>query len=446
MPKHEPMSAKAIGKKIKSKGLQKLKFYCQMCQKQCRDANGFKCHLTSEAHQRQLLLFAENPNRYLNDFSGEFMRDFLNLVKRRYSTKRVHANQVYQEYIKERDHLHMNATRWTTLTGFVKWMGRKGKVVWFYLSIKSNCQFCLGICNVEENEKGLFLTYIDRDPETLKRQEELDKKEKMAKDDCERQAKIINEQIERGKRLEEMKNAKKGVDAEKNGNEGCSEDEEDTKFAKQLFHKESEDQKITFQLPVKEPLKNRLKLGPSLSSTPFGLGTSKSIKVEEPDSDTKPIAFSFGKKEKTSSSGKRVTSALDDIIKEQEEWKAKKAKNGKAKLESWLVPGIVVRVTTKDLGPTYHNKKAVVEKIPEEFIGLVKMIDTGDLVKLDEAHLQTIVPRIGSQVMILRGLYRERKGTIVEVLEKIEKVAVKVDGSSSGKTIELSLDDVSKLA
>ena len=190
MPKHEPLTAKAIGKRIKSKGLQKLKFFCQMCQKQCRDANGFKCHLTSEAHQRQLLLFAENPGRYISDFSGEFLKDFLHLLKRRYSTKRVFANQVYQEYIKDRDHLHMNSTRWCTLTGFVKWMGR------------------MGICHVDQTEKGLFITYIDRDPETLMRKAEAAKKEKMTKDDEERQAKVIEDMIERGRQAEAKK--KKG--------------------------------------------------------------------------------------------------------------------------------------------------------------------------------------------------------------------------------------------
>ena len=31
---------KALSNKMKSKGLQKLKWYCQLCEKQCRDENG----------------------------------------------------------------------------------------------------------------------------------------------------------------------------------------------------------------------------------------------------------------------------------------------------------------------------------------------------------------------------------------------------------------------
>ena len=36
------LTPKAIANRIKAKGLQKLRWYCQMCNKQCRDENGFK--------------------------------------------------------------------------------------------------------------------------------------------------------------------------------------------------------------------------------------------------------------------------------------------------------------------------------------------------------------------------------------------------------------------
>ena len=46
-----------------AKGLQRLKFFCGMCQKQCRDANGFKCHMESETHIRQMELFMAQPDK-----------------------------------------------------------------------------------------------------------------------------------------------------------------------------------------------------------------------------------------------------------------------------------------------------------------------------------------------------------------------------------------------
>ena len=54
MPKVERGTPKDIANRMKAKGLQKLKFYCQMCSKQCRDENGFKCHLTSDSHLRNM--------------------------------------------------------------------------------------------------------------------------------------------------------------------------------------------------------------------------------------------------------------------------------------------------------------------------------------------------------------------------------------------------------
>lgn len=56
---------------LQAKGLQKLRWYCQVCQKQCRDENGFKCHLTSESHRRQMACVAENPDRFMDEYSTE---------------------------------------------------------------------------------------------------------------------------------------------------------------------------------------------------------------------------------------------------------------------------------------------------------------------------------------------------------------------------------------
>ena len=89
--------------------------------------NGFKCHTSSEAHQRQLLLFAETPESFLDAYSGEFEKSFISLLSRCHGTKRTFANAVYQEYIKEKDHTHMNATKWTTLVS-----SQFAKNLWLY--------------------------------------------------------------------------------------------------------------------------------------------------------------------------------------------------------------------------------------------------------------------------------------------------------------------------
>lgn len=94
MGRAEVGTPKYLANKMKAKGLQKLRWYCQMCQKQCRDENGFKCHTTSESHQRQLLLFAETPGKFIFSFSKEFSDGYMELLRRRFGTKRVAANKV----------------------------------------------------------------------------------------------------------------------------------------------------------------------------------------------------------------------------------------------------------------------------------------------------------------------------------------------------------------
>ena len=100
MGKNEFLTPKAIANRIKAKGLQRLRWFCQMCQKQCRDENGFKCHCMSDSHKRQMLIFAENPHKFMDQFSKEFESDFLAVLKARHYTSKVSAIHVYNEYIR----------------------------------------------------------------------------------------------------------------------------------------------------------------------------------------------------------------------------------------------------------------------------------------------------------------------------------------------------------
>ncbi|XP_034225122.1 KIN17-like protein isoform X2 [Prunus dulcis] len=124
MGKNDFLTPKAIANRIKAKGLQKLRWYCQMCQKQCRDENGFKCHCMSESHQRQMQIFGENSNRIVDGYSEEFEQSFLDFMKRSHRFSRIAATVVYNEYINDRHHVHMNSTEWATITEFVKHLGR----------------------------------------------------------------------------------------------------------------------------------------------------------------------------------------------------------------------------------------------------------------------------------------------------------------------------------
>lgn len=73
----------------------------------------------------------------------------------------------------------MNATKWNSLTEFVKYLGRES------------------ICRVEDTEKGLLISWIDNSPEALRRQEALRRKNLQDQGDEELETKMIREQIKR---------------------------------------------------------------------------------------------------------------------------------------------------------------------------------------------------------------------------------------------------------
>jgi DNA/RNA-binding protein KIN17 len=147
-----------------------------------RDENGFKCHTQSESHVRQMLLIGEDSRKHISDYSQQFQRDFLQLLRTAHGEKKININHFYQEYISNKEHVHMNATRWPSLTEFAKWLGREG------------------ICRVEEGDKGLEVAWIDNSPEALRRQDAIRKKERQDRGDEEREQKLIREQVERARR------------------------------------------------------------------------------------------------------------------------------------------------------------------------------------------------------------------------------------------------------
>ncbi|KAI1036818.1 hypothetical protein LB503_003107 [Fusarium chuoi] len=179
MPKAEVGSTKYVANRMKAKGLQRLRWYCQVCEKQCRDANGFRQHTMSESHVRQMLLVGEDPKKYIKSYTQQFQSDFLQLLRTGHGEKPVHINHFYQEYIRNKEHIHMNATSFASLTEFAKHLGREG------------------ICRVEENDKGVHIAWIDRSPEALRRQEALRRKEAQDQGNEEIEQRMIREQIKR---------------------------------------------------------------------------------------------------------------------------------------------------------------------------------------------------------------------------------------------------------
>ncbi|KAH6641464.1 domain of Kin17 curved DNA-binding protein-domain-containing protein [Chaetomium tenue] len=212
MGKAEPGSTKYLANKMKQKGLTRLRWYCQICEKPCRDENAFKMHCQSESHMRRALDAGQNFKSVQEDYSKQFLTEFVSLLKTAHGEKSVHANKFYQEVIARRDHVHLNATRWHSLTDFVKHISREG------------------IVRAEEKEDGTFIAWIDDSPEAMKRREAVRRKEMQDKGDEEREQMLLRAQIRRAQR-----------DAEARGVDGEAEEE-----GKELKREEGEKIKLSF--------------------------------------------------------------------------------------------------------------------------------------------------------------------------------------------------------
>ena len=151
--------------------LYKLKHFCALCQKQLKDDNGYKCHLKSDSHRQMMGTYMTNPEKILNTFSKEFETAFLYILKTRHPKTAVMANTVYQELIKDQFHVHMNSTRWSSLSDFVRYLEKEE------------------ICEVEWNETRPIIKFIDKNAPEAPRETEQEKRIKKRQREAEREEK-----------------------------------------------------------------------------------------------------------------------------------------------------------------------------------------------------------------------------------------------------------------
>eukprot|EP00164_Ancoracysta_twista_P007829 GFYU01011194.1.p1 GENE.GFYU01011194.1~~GFYU01011194.1.p1 ORF type:complete len:428 (-),score=140.75 GFYU01011194.1:154-1437(-) len=417
------MTPKAIANRIKAKGLQKLRWYCEMCQKQCRDENGFKCHCESESHQRQMLLFSTKSSTFMSQFSQEFESNFLELLRRRFQTKRVAANMVYNEYISDRTHTHMNATQWETLTDFVKYLGKTSK------------------CEVDETPKGWYIAYIDRDPEAIKRREAMEKKEKMDIGDEARHNRYLQKQIEQ---------------AQAQG--GAASDT--TKYT-DLQRQEGQEIKFEMKPAAAAGASGSGSSAAASSSHGVGLGkrpaaTANVFGVGDDDDSAKKRAKSAGGTQ--SGGGGAKLSNLELLRLESDKQKQRQARIDfdkaavSKKKDYWLMEGIVVKIMNKKLKDgKYYKQKGYVRKVIDKYVGEVKLLEGSSVIKLDQDDLETVIPVVGGRVYIVNTGLRGLEAEVISI--NVEKFCADVkivatdpeDRKYDGFTTSMDYEHISKV-
>lgn len=184
MGKAEFGTAKYLSKQMKAKGLQRLKFYCQVCRKQCRDENGFKSHIRSPSHLKNITNVSQAD---IEEYTRVFEADFLRLLRLAHGEKKIEANKFYNEFIQDKDHIHMNATRFTSLTKFVQHLGKSKKILVHGID---------GDVEDDMDPGSLLISYVDNSHENVLRKAKLMKFSQDEKSEQDIKAKLLQRQIE----------------------------------------------------------------------------------------------------------------------------------------------------------------------------------------------------------------------------------------------------------
>ncbi|KAL6947521.1 hypothetical protein ACO0RG_000096 [Hanseniaspora osmophila] len=206
-------------KQQNSKRLSKLAFYCQICQKQCRDDNGYRQHLRSPHH---LKMKSKITSKDIAEYNDLFEKSFLQYLRLFHGEKWVNANKVYNAFIiNDKDHVHMNSTKWSSLTKFVQHLGKAGKV---HVQLDENEQadFYSKMDNNDAvNCNSLMISYVDTSSETLLRKAQVAQLERDNLTEQESRALLLQKQMDDAKKLLEK-------EEEEEEEEGAAKDDETT--------------------------------------------------------------------------------------------------------------------------------------------------------------------------------------------------------------------------
>jgi len=362
----------------------------------------------------------------------------MDLVRRRWRTKRVFANKVYNEYISDRHHVHMNATIWESLSSFVKYLGRTKQ------------------CDVDQTEKGWYVKYIDRDPDILAQQEAIKKKEKMDMDDDMRNRERIQKMIAAHQEIAE--NAEKESEIENDDDEEKEIDDVPEDLENKETNSELEKVQFKFAPTAVTPLVSTVttptpvKKISFLEETPIKeetepeqenaekkrrySGSSEQDKRKKQRKNDTPNQQLTALEELTSTIKKKQSIREEQDLKkkleleklQQEEKKEQITSSSKEPNDNWIIPGLVVKIMNKKVGDgSYYGKKAKIVGVVDLYIAIIQLLDSNIKLKIDQAHLETVIPAIGSDIIIVNGEHRGKVGILEEVNVDTYKAIIRAD-------------------
>lgn len=209
--------------------------------------------------------------------------------------------------------------------------------------------------------------------------------------------------------------------------------EKQVERAKEDNTKEEENEtKTPLMRPENEPLVLDIKLKPKPKLLP--MLNIKQEKIQIGDTKQKKTTSSKSINEKN---GKQKRS---NDSREIESVKKIKSENSSSVTEGWLKEHLMVKVTTKSLGEKYYKAKGITQMVEENgFVAKVKLKSpeevNGHIIRLDQEYLETVIPAIGKEALILWGKHKGKKAKIMKL--HIEHYSVDVELIENKKVVEM---------
>ena len=136
---------------------------------------------------------------------------------------------------------------------------------------------------------------------------------------------------------------------------------------------------------------------------------------------------------------------LQDLAAKQAQAASDAARAGRR--PPWLAAGIVVKVLAPSLKEHgYYKQKGVVTKLlPGGEVGEIEMLESGDVVRVDQAELETVVPQPGGAVLVVGGPHRGTRGTLVAIDTTRFQAQVRLrGGAADGREAWLEYEEFSR--
>lgn len=372
----------------------------------------------------------------LDKFSAEFEKMYLDCLYRRHRTKRMNANNVYQEMIQDKHHIHMNSTKWTTLSDFVQYLGKSAK------------------CVVEETERGWYVTYIERDPTILAQQENYERRVESEKREEDKLAKRM--ELQRIEAAKLMDRAGFGVNVTASKIQRIEDDRPiEIQITSKQEKKIPKKKGIVFSDESVDDLEDEIIVDRSKHSTGEEIQTSSSNvkhQTTELNKKLKPqVDTQF--KRKSEMDVMKESERLPTLKKQKQEKDDSKDDPKETRKNNWICKDILVRVVSKKIhNGKYYKRKGIILHVYNKFTAEIEILDSGpdandggQVIECAQEDLETVVPKVGKTVLILNGKYRGMEATLVKSNEDkfYATLELKEDGAILKK---VDFDDFSKAA